>query len=437
MVSSPTAFKKRSFSDVNSNIEGASPVLHDLSGQPLCRETLSAALTSRVKSIDVVAGSEKLWPQSHSAKLRVVFEEGAEKIVYLKKVIGADLPPKPLDGLRRDVLSNRNEARFYAEFAEELSSRGVRLMRPLHVQHRFEALERQHLAPTEEESALRDVGFLIVMESAEGYLQTSPLSFDQAMLSVSLLVDFHASAWQDCNFLQRVSRRLQSIAGYWALHHRGGEDLRQMCATWQRYLEEFKDLAPDGLLTRPEIVRLGERLESVVHRVSKELAASPESPFATVVHGDFKAMNVFLPAYDRDGHEVATGAIPIDFQWTGLGFGMADVAMHLSHSVHPDALCNGGEAQLVKHYHTALRAKLGACSESYTLDVAWRHYRLAVIDYARMVFSVFFKGASPTVFAARAEKENVGMIYRNLEASFMFIERVDASLSFVEREIQP
>ena len=47
-------------------------------------------------------------------------------------------------------------------------------------------------------------------------------------------------------------------------------------------------------------------------------------------------------------------ALIIDFQWTGVGYGVADVAMHLPHSVHDAALRDGGEEKLVKMYYNDL-----------------------------------------------------------------------------------
>jgi hypothetical protein len=56
--------------------------------------------------------------------------------------------------------------------------------------------------------------------------------------------------------------------------------------------------------------------------------------------GDYKAMNVFVSV--GQSAEVETGAALIDFQWTGVGLGMLDVAMHLYHSVELSAMEGGG-----------------------------------------------------------------------------------------------
>ena len=50
-------------------------------------------------------------------------------------------------------------------------------------------------------------------------------------------------------------------------------------------------------------------------------------------------MNVFVPV--SRGTEGSAAAL-IDFQWTGVGLGMLDVAMHLYHSVELAAMEGGG-----------------------------------------------------------------------------------------------
>eukprot|EP00747_Dinoflagellata_sp_TGD_P049198 gnl/TRDRNA2_/TRDRNA2_146062_c0_seq1.p1 gnl/TRDRNA2_/TRDRNA2_146062_c0~~gnl/TRDRNA2_/TRDRNA2_146062_c0_seq1.p1 ORF type:complete len:168 (-),score=36.76 gnl/TRDRNA2_/TRDRNA2_146062_c0_seq1:3-455(-) len=137
---------------------------------------------------------------------------------------------------------------------------------------------------------------------------------------------------------------------------------------------------------------------------------------------------------DAEKDEAEAKALLIDFQWTGVGFGMADVAMHLSHSVACEALRDGGEERLIHFYYTVLMEALGGRGAEYTYEVALHHYNLAVLDYARIVLSYFFAGATPEAFAARADKPNVGLVYRNVEASLLFVKRVDDCLQRVECE---
>jgi hypothetical protein len=96
-------------------------------------------------------------------------------------------------------------------------------------------------------------------------------------------------------------------------------------------------------------------------------------------------------------------AVPIDFQWTGLGYGMADVALHLYHSVSLDCMTNGGEEELLRYYHRELLGHLNPeLTTRYTFEVASRQYRLCVLDYARMVMSSFFANKTPATCEAWA-----------------------------------
>ena len=276
----------------------------------------------------------------------------------------------------------------------------------------------------EEELRLREGGLLMLLECVHaGYTQISPLSFEQATVSLSLLARLHGACWQDRELLWKASARLHSTGGYWTLQRRGAEELRHLKPNWQNYLEAFKEEAPE-LLSQRKIKCLAERLEAVAVWVAAQLTPSPSDEFATLIHGDAKAMNMFLPLNQGE-------ALAIDFQWTGVGYGFSDVAMHLPHSIDVSALRAGGEEKLVRWYHQELLKLLGP--QSITFEQAWHLYRLAFVDYARMVFSIFLKDASPANFKAKAHNPNVGFVYRNVEASLHYVQMVDRHLSYVEQ----
>jgi len=437
-------------------------MLLGLDGQALSCEELTAILRKAgditedqaVATVEVVPGSERRWPQSHSAKLRLsllpssgeVEAKGEERLIFLKKVLTREAASDSLEALCRDLASNANEAHFYNEFQDLLVKRGLPLLKAYHVDLRLPWMEQNVDITAADEASLRKGGMLCLLESAEGYFQTSPLSVEQAKTSLNLLAKMHGAAWQDEKLLARAAHRLQPVAGYWTLEKRGQEEMQRMAENWKGYVAAFADARPE-LFARPGIAELAQRIQSLAPRIAKEMAASPSDPFATLVHGDYKAMNIFLKETLMEGESAKrrrlsvdseTDALPIDFQWTGVGFGMSDVAMHLSHSVALDAMRDGGERSLVLGYHEALVSSVGSSqAASYTAEVAWRHYCLGVIDYARMVIGCFFKNATPETFAARADKENVGLCYRNVEASLEFVERVDGCLRVIEAEAPP
>eukprot|EP00438_Fugacium_kawagutii_P016041 Skav232580 [mRNA] locus=scaffold932:27205:28575:+ [translate_table: standard] len=420
-------------------------LLEGLHGKSLTPEWLSSVLqqaavkgqqplpSSEVANLQVVLGTEKFWPQSQSAQLQLDLVGLKQPVfLYLKKVMAKEMQAKSGQALRRDLLSNRNEARFYQEFSAEMRSRGVPLLRAPLVEEHFSCLDT-NLGDDKEEH-LREGGMILLLECAdERFMQTSPLSLNEATVSLSLLANFHAAAWEDQNLLRRAYDRLFSTGSYWMLDRRGRSELQSLKPIWKEYLEAFHSQAPD-FFSQPSIALLAERLERVAIWVAGQLQPSPEDDFATLMHGDPKAMNMFLPA------GASATALIIDFQWTGVGYGVADVAMHLPHSVHDSALRDGGEERLLKLYHSDLlkalqkRQTIGkARLDAFSFDQAWHFYRLAFVDYARMVMCNFFKGASPAAFQSRADKPNVGFVYRNVDASINYLQMLDRHLQYVEQ----
>ena len=158
--------------------------------------------------------------------------------------------------------------------------------------------------------------------------------------------------------------------------------------------------------------------------------------------------------------------MPIDFQWTGVGVGAQDVALHLYHSVALRALAGGGELLLLRHYHSrllevAVRARAARAraerpeggrrqqqqgegeeeeeeeeEEEGATVMPWgaflRYYKLSVLDYARVVFGKFFDGACPASFAAKADASNASMCYRCTKCAARFIRRVHSILREIE-----
>ena len=62
------------------------------------------------------------------------------------------------------------------------------------------------------------------------------------------------------------------------------------------------------------------------------------------------------------GMRAGPAAILIDFASTGVGLGMADVAMHLVHALVPSDLDGGGEEALIDGYLAALAAARGVAA---------------------------------------------------------------------------
>jgi hypothetical protein len=296
--------------------------------------------------------------QSFSAPLRcrVAVAGGGparEIALYVKKVQAASVAAKAKTpaALARDLGSCHNECALYQHVAPLLRQGGFTIPAPLYV---GELSLPGQLVTSE---------YMMVLEcvSPELYLQVSPLSGCQADCTLELLAKMHAWAWGDEAKLALLRRELHPRASYWDLPRRGIEEMRCMPEVWQGFVRAFggESERASELLRRPRVAALGERLLRLGSWVSEQIHGPSSEHFHTLVHGDFKAMNVFVPrdsaaaAPAGSGGEGSGGggggangsstaqprsapplaAVPIDFQWSGVGLAMLDVAMHCYHSV--------------------------------------------------------------------------------------------------------
>lgn len=439
-----------------------SDVLRGLDGEPLTSEILSAALSSlsggggaiEVTGVDLMEGSENKFPTSHSAVLQLRTATAAEdtppRTMFLKKVTAAAMAHKPWADRQRTLKYIRTELRFYDEFAPQLAARGVPLPKVGLLRGQLECLGDDEVAtPARPEPSAEELvrcGALLFLEPIkDGYEQGSPLAPERALVALAAAARLHAAAWEDKDLLSAAAGRLQRHGGAFALSIRNPKELTKITGNWEKFCGTFTPHAPE-LFAQPGIRALGERLERWSGWVAEQLSPGPEDTFATLVHGDFKAMNVFLPVVQQP--DVAEGAaagadtaeaaaVLIDFASTGVGFGMADVAMHLQHAITPADLADGGEERLVDGYLAALAEARGhADAAPYPRETALRHYKLAVVDYGRFIVGRFWVNATPESFAAKANSANTVLVNRNQEAALAFVERMDRYLKEFEAEAE-
>ncbi|KAF2024002.1 hypothetical protein EK21DRAFT_104963 [Setomelanomma holmii] len=170
------------------------------------------------------------------------------------------------------------------------------------------------------------------------------------------------------------------------------------------YLEtrrkEYADLAADedsewtAALAKP----IGAENLSVAEMVAAFLApeisgSSPISQYETLIHGDVKSENLFT---STSGEMVAF----YDFQYTGLGLGVCDLAKLFTCSVPmsmlvedeyvPHALpLQEGEKKLLKRYWSRLKA---SSDRDYDWDTFLWHWEVALVDWLRFQASWGFWG---------------------------------------------
>jgi hypothetical protein len=183
--------------------------------------------------------------------------------------------------------------------------------------------------------------------------------------------------------------------------------------------------------------------------VSEQVSPGPSDRHATLIHGDYKALNVFLPIdVGGGGDEEPEGCLLVDFASTGVGLGMSDLAMHIHHAVLPEHLADGGEERLVRRYWEHLISLLprnkdydeadGASSAScdYPWEAAWRHYKLAVVDYLRFFVGRMWKSATPATMKEKEGNKNVSLINRSVPAAVAFLRVAEQFLTEVEAEYE-
>jgi hypothetical protein len=122
--------------------------------------------------------------------------------------------------------------------------------------------------------------------------------------------------------------------------------------------------------------------------------STPIQKYQTLIHGDVKSENLFT---STSGEEVAF----YDFQYTGLGLGVCDLAKYFTCSVPLAMLVDDeqqipqklamqhGEEQLLRRYWQRL-CEIGG--QQYDWDTFVRHWEIALVDWLRFQASWGFWG---------------------------------------------
>mgnify|MGYP000394817943 CR=1 FL=1 len=229
---------------------------------------------------------------------------GRTKELYYKSIKGLDVREEERAALRRDLLSNRNEANLYKYFGEDLRAMGVSIPKCYHV-------DCVGNIDDGDESVLASSGFSILIDCVDSndYFQRSPLTASEARLSVELLADLHAASLGNLPLLKKAKKHLFARGGYWEMGKRGYA-LPNLTVNWANFRSAFADFDDECWLDTPEAAAMGERLERAALILCEKLVVDVDTPGACIIHGDAKAMNMFLPNNDEKGEN----GLLIDFQ---------------------------------------------------------------------------------------------------------------------------
>jgi Ser/Thr protein kinase RdoA (MazF antagonist) len=376
-------------------------------------------------------------------KLTVALQDEAlpYRTLFLKHVLAETYVSTKNDwnDLRRTLLYGRTEARFYASFVPLLRARGFDAVPHAYVSEYalMDWIHNDERATQPADSTVRieqlphpnkTYGLLILeCVSDHTHMQESPLSTqDQCRACLRAVAILHAAAWQDVALLKRAEAELGRASFH--LDTRNPRELAGVEQAWSEFMEAFgMPFAELGLEWTDSLRRIGSRVKKLAQHVSNVVSPLPTDKYATIIHGDFKAMNVFLPR-NNDQHTLL-----VDFASTGLGLGMSDLAMHIHHAVRPELLhdCGGDEA-FVKYYWQELTKLIDT---DYAWDDAWRHYKYAVVDYFRFFLARMWKGATPESMNRKKDNQNVSLINRDIPAACAFLKLAQGFLIEIEKEV--
>ena len=116
-------------------------------------------------------------------------------------------------------------------------------------------------------------------------------------------------------------------------------------------------------------------------RTARHELPAPRLLRRVVVHGDFKAENLFFEPHVSGPNPRCAAC---DFQWAGLGVGACDVVYLLTTSLC-DGLLAEREAELLQHYRRAVVREMGVYAPT---PAEFEHeYAIALLDFARFVLA--------------------------------------------------
>ncbi|GKY97258.1 hypothetical protein MPSEU_000684200 [Mayamaea pseudoterrestris] len=366
------------------------------------------------------------------------------KRVFYKCIVASDFleTKKDWPDLRRTLIYARTEVRFYSEILPDLQKRGFDAVpRVFLAQCRLDGWIDETEHATQEcskENAAINIKQLLEPETKGGfilldcvadahYFQESPLSIEQCKLCLEAVAKLHASAWQDKSLLEKINGSLSRASFH--LRMRNPKELAGIVDAWNGFYRAFEKPFEDecNLVWTDALRDMGRRTKAVAEYVSAILSPSPSDRYATLVHGDYKSLNVFLP---RD--PLTHNALLVDWASCGIGLGMSDVAMHIHHAVLPHLLEEGGEEALVRHYWQQLNT---LTNSEYAWDEAWRHYQFGVVDYFRFFLARMWNDATPESLAQKKDNKNVNLINRDLASACAFLVVAEKFMTTIENEM--
>ena len=253
------------------------------------------------------------------------------------------------------------------------------------------------------------------------------LSPSEAARALRWCAAMHAQFWGEgktssTRFALGWRDHLWDRGGYWTIDGSGSDkggdpiDRSAVASQWSQTVRWAQSRRPDVITTAT--AGLGRRIAAASGAVASYLANEARGARGTLIHGDFKAANLFFAAVDGEGREESPGdgisrregvkveesacvvgaasVAALDFQFAGRGAGAEDVAYLL----FPDAKGHYFEEEgaLLKAYHEELvnclifRGKGGPSTLSF--QEFELQYNLSRLDFLRHLLSRGWVGST-------------------------------------------
>jgi hypothetical protein len=289
---------------------------------------LKTTESEKIKSIHVI---QNLW-SNYGQIIRAKLINGNVNSVVVKHVQAGKAGVKEVNqsfSHRRKVFSYQVETNWYRHYSS-MCKGNCRVPELLG----FDQMEEDVVLLLED---LNESGFTV---------RKSYVTNIEMKTCLSWLANFHAT------FLGEKTKGLWEAGTYWHLETRPEE------------LEKSDDIS----------------LKNAAHYIDHKLRSAR---FQTLVHGDAKLANF---CFSEDSEKVAA----VDFQYTGGGIGMKDVAYFIS-SCLDESISDKQEKDLLDFYFSELKSAVirnGKIVNTADLEEEWRNlYYLAWTDFYR-----FWKG---------------------------------------------
>ena len=324
---------------------------------------LLAALRARNDGIDAVSDLTATQQRGeaftggrstpvHDVTATVVFRGGASKTrAFIAKVVSHEGATER-DEFRR--ASYRNERAFYAAAAAVVGDLAPRCF----------------VSEGNDETTC-----LILADVRQKYPRNPEVLTDPALFLAAVrgLAAFHAAFFAKSNAATKAAASLFPRGTFWR-YDAPGEAARNFSRSWPAALRWLE--ARGVLATGPRNL-LAARVTACASAVDRKLAEA-RAAHGTVVHGDWKAANLF---FDEDA------VAAVDFQYAGGGLGAQDLAYFLFPDARGDVV-GADEAAVLDAYFDAFSEALAAAPSassyaSYRRGLFLAHYDLARLDFFR------------------------------------------------------